>query len=124
MYKSEQLISGFQSSVHYLKKHNVVLHISTVTPFEEENDVATGQFNIVYQGAQKICFEFLDPKDMSLIPNEIDQFDTKKGDGKKPKKLHMPIMVEKQEFELAYIVDDVDNDKTDSFIVVLSRFNG
>ena len=47
-YKSEVLMANFQSSVHYLKKHKQVLHISTVSPFEEENDVATGQFNIVY----------------------------------------------------------------------------
>ena len=61
---------------------------------------------------------------MSLIRNEIDQFDTKKGDGKRPKKVHQPNMIEKGDFELAYVVDDVDNDKNDSFIVVLSCFNG
>ena len=33
-------------------------------------------------------------------------------------------MIEKGDFELAYVVDDVDNDKNDSFIVVLSCFNG
>ena len=118
-------MASFQSSVHYLKKFDQVLHISTVTPFEKENDVRTGQFNISYTGSQKICFEFFNPKDMTLIENEVLRFDTQKGVSKrKMLPTHVPIMIEKEDYELAYVCEDVHNDKNHSFLVLLTRFNG
>lgn len=42
MFKNTQLPASWNGSVHYLKTHNVVLHISTITDCEEENDPATG----------------------------------------------------------------------------------
>lgn len=61
---------------------------------------------------------------MTVILNEKPTFDTKKGDGKKPKLVHQPIMIEKEDFELAYICEDVNDDKNDSFLVLLTKYNG
>ena len=33
-------------------------------------------------------------------------------------------MIDKGNFEIAYVVDDVFDDKQDSFLVLLSRYNG
>ena len=36
----------------------------------------------------------------------------------------MPIVIERDEYEIAYVCEDINNDKNDSFLVLLTRFNG
>ena len=58
---------------------------------------------------------------MSLIENVQKCYDVKSG-RMKPK--HCPIMMEKGDFQLAYVAEDVQNSEGNSFLVVLTMFNG
>ena len=62
---------------------------------------------------------------MTLVENPVKQFDVAtSGKDKKKPPVHMPIVIEREEYEVAYVCEDINNDKNDSFLVLLTRFNG
>ena len=46
---SIQTPTPWNSSVHHIKKQNVILHISTLIDVDEANDPNTGQFKVFYR---------------------------------------------------------------------------
>ena len=58
---------------------------------------------------------------MERIENVKPCFETKKG--KMPKK-HQPILMDKENYDLAYVVEDADNMDPNSFLVLFTCFNG
>ena len=61
---------------------------------------------------------------MTIIQNKQKQFDTDKGIKGKSKMVHLPIMIEKEDYQLAYVCEDVGNDKNDSFLILLTKIMG
>ena len=77
---------------------------------------------MLYRSKPKILFEFLDPNTNERILNLKPRLAIEDGKKAKMKDMHQPILVEKEQYEVAYVAEDEDNE--DSFLVVLTHMNG